>query len=62
MATKSNVQLKFLNLVTMTTNKNVNKLFLKLIKKVVIRIYIFGNLFRITVVSIAKKFNNQLKF
>ena len=60
MAIKSYNQLKFLNLVTMAKKKSI-KAILMLINKVVMKILVFGKLFRTNVISLAIKSYNQLK-
>ena len=55
-------QLKLLNLVTIATNKFCIKVVFDTNKKVETKILDFGKLFRTTVVSMAKKSYNKLKF
>ena len=50
MAIKSYNQLKFLNLVTMATTKKSIKAMLMLINEVVMKILVFGKLFRTNVI------------
>ena len=61
MAAKSYNQPKFLNLVTMATNKIVQRSILTLTRKLVTKILVFGKLFRTTVISMAIKSYNQIK-
>ena len=53
MKLKSYNQLNFLNLVTMETTNVIQKPFVMLIKHVVKTLYVFGKLFRTTMVSMA---------
>ena len=53
--------LEFVTMVTMATTKNLYMLILMLINKVVMKILVFGKLFRANVISLGIKSYNQLK-